>query len=63
LTTLYIKRTRSYTPPYSIEKNYLIATQKRNLLSRIMNEVIFYEKHLKMAMKMAIIALIISKEG
>jgi hypothetical protein len=26
-------------------------------------EVIFYEKHLKMAMKMAIIAVIISKEG
>jgi hypothetical protein len=32
--TLYIKITRGYTPPYSIEKNYFIATQKRNLLLR-----------------------------
>jgi len=29
---LYIKITKGYTPPYSIEKNYLIATKKRNLL-------------------------------
>jgi hypothetical protein len=32
LTTLYIKISKGYTPPYSIEKNYLIATKKRNLL-------------------------------
>jgi hypothetical protein len=29
---LYINKSRGYTPPYSIEKNYLIATKKRNLL-------------------------------
>jgi hypothetical protein len=30
--TLYIERSRGYNSPYSIEKNYLIAMQKRNLL-------------------------------
>jgi hypothetical protein len=34
LTALYIKRPKGYIPPYNIEKNYLIAIQKRNLLLR-----------------------------
>jgi hypothetical protein len=32
--TLYIKRPKGYIPPYNIEKNNLIAIQKRNLLLR-----------------------------
>jgi hypothetical protein len=32
LCTLYIKISGGYIPPYTIEKNYFIATQKRNLL-------------------------------
>jgi hypothetical protein len=32
--TLYNNNSIGYTSPYSIEKNYLIATQKRNLLLR-----------------------------
>ena len=32
--TLYIRISKGYIPPYSIEKNYLIAMKKRNLLLR-----------------------------
>jgi len=31
---LYIEVSKGYSPPYSIEKKYFIATQKRNLLLR-----------------------------
>jgi hypothetical protein len=34
LWTLYIEVSKGYTPEGSIEKNYLLATPKRNLLLR-----------------------------